>query len=94
MTALRSTHGGLGIELLDYLMPEGDQPMRNNWKSCDIANLQVELMMNVVEQTVELLRLNRVQFVSSQLVQFTSMPYRQGCVVKDPNGHAMLLMTE
>ena len=91
---LRPAQGCLGIELLDDLMPEDDRPMPNNWKSCDIAKEQVELTVNKVEQAVELLPQNRVQFVSSQLVQFTSMPYRQGYLVKDPNGHAMLLMTE
>ncbi len=95
VTALRTTQGGLGIELLDYLIPQSDRPIPNDWKSCDIAHLQVELVVNNIEQAVEQLRQNGVQFVSSQLVQFaSSMPYRQGCLVKDPNGHAMLLIEE
>lgn len=93
VTAMRPAQGGLGIELLDYLVPERHRLMPNDWKSCDIANVQVELVVNDIEQAVEQLRQNGVQFVSSQLVQFTSsMPYRQGCLVKDPNGHAMLLV--
>lgn len=96
VTALRPAQGGLGIELLDYLAPSRDRPMPNNWKSCDIAHLQVELVVNDLEQAVDQLRQNGVQFVSAQLVQLTgsSMPYRQGCLVKDPNGHAMLLIEE
>ncbi len=93
VTAMRPAQGGLGIELLDYLVPERHRLMPNDWKSCDIANVQVELVVNDIEQAVEQLRQNGVQFVSSQLVQFTSsMPYCQGCLVKDPNGHAMLLV--
>lgn len=94
VTALRPAQGGMGIELLDYLVPECDRPMPNDWKSCDIAHLQVELVVNDLEQAVDQLRQNGVQFVSSQLVQFTDsrMPYLQGCLIKDPNGHAMLLI--
>ena len=94
VTALRPAQGGLGIELLDYLVPERDRPIPSDWKSCDIANVQVELVVNDLEQAVDQLRQNGVQFVSSQLVQFTDskMPYRQGCLIKDPNGHAMLLI--
>jgi catechol 2,3-dioxygenase-like lactoylglutathione lyase family enzyme len=96
VTPLRPTQGGLGIELLDYLIPETERPMPNNWKSCDIAHLQVELVVNNIEQAVQQLRQHGVQFVSTQSVQFAnpSLPYRQGCLVKDPNGHAMLLIEE
>ncbi|MEG3957665.1 hypothetical protein [Microcoleus sp. herbarium2] len=37
---------------------------RNNRKSCDIAHLQVELVVNV-EQAIDQLRQNSIQFVSS-----------------------------
>jgi hypothetical protein len=37
---------------------------RNNWKSCDIAHLQVEVVVNV-EQVIDPLRQNSIQFVSS-----------------------------
>ncbi len=96
ITALRSAQDSLGIELLDYLVPPESRPIPNNWKSCDIAHMQVELVVNDIEQAVERLRQHGVQFVSPRLVQFTdsSCPYRQGCLVKDPNGHAMLLIAE
>jgi catechol 2,3-dioxygenase-like lactoylglutathione lyase family enzyme len=94
ITALRPAQGGLGIELLDYLIPESERPMPNNWRSSDIAHLQVELVVNDLEQAIERLRQNQVQFVSSQLVHLSdsAMPYSQACLVKDPNGHAMLLV--
>lgn len=93
VTALRPVQGGLGIELLDYLIPERERPMPNNWRSCDIAHVHVELLVNNIEQAVAQLHQHRLQFVSPQLVQFTdpSLPYRQGCLIKDPNGHAILL---
>jgi len=95
VTDLRPAQASLGVELLDYIAPANGRPMPNDWKSCDIAHMQVELVVNDIEQAMDMLRQNGVQFVSPR-VQFTdsSCPYRQGCLVKDPNGHAMLLIVE
>ncbi|MHC5828736.1 MAG: VOC family protein, partial [Nostoc sp.] len=68
----------------------------SDWKSCDIAKVQIELVVNDIEQAVEILRQNGVQFVSSRIVQFTdsASPDRKGCLVKDPDGHTILLIAE
>ncbi|MEH1823068.1 MAG: VOC family protein [Nostoc sp.] len=96
ITALRPVQDGVGIELLDYIVPGKGRPMPSDWKSCDIAHIQIELVVNNLEQLVDKLRRNGVQFVSSRIVQFSdhSFPYRQGCLVKDPDGHAILLIAE
>ncbi|MEG3990687.1 VOC family protein [Microcoleus sp. S28C3] len=96
ITALRPNQGGLGIELLDYLVPINSRPMPSDWKSYDIANMQIELVVNDIEQAVKMLRQNRVEFVSSRVVDFTdrSFPYSQGCLIKDPDGHGVLLIAE
>ncbi|MEI1374631.1 VOC family protein [Nostoc sp. UHCC 0926] len=96
ITALRPAQGGLGIELLDYLVPGKGRPIPSDWKSCDIARVQIELVVNDIEQTVEILRQNGVQFVSPRIVRFAdnTSPYQRGCVVKDPDGHAILLIAE
>ncbi|ACC80446.1 VOC family protein [Nostoc punctiforme] len=95
ITGLRPVQGGLGIELLDYLVPGKGRPMPSDWKSCDIAHIQIELVVNNIEQAVEILRQNGVQFVSSRIVQFpvSGSCDRKGCLVKDPDGHAILLVT-
>ncbi|MEH2264322.1 VOC family protein [Nostoc sp.] len=96
ITSLRPVQGGLGIELLDYLVPGKGRPIPSDWKSCDIAHMQIELVVNDIEQGVEILRQNGVQFISPGIVQFTDSgsPYRKGCLVKDPDGHAILLIAE
>ncbi|MFN6465611.1 MAG: VOC family protein [Nostoc sp. DedVER02] len=96
ITALRPVQDGMGIELLDYILPGKGRPIPSDWKSCDIAHIQIELVVNNLEQLVDKLRRNGVQFVSSRIVQFSdrSFPYRQGCLVKDPDGHAILLIAE
>lgn len=96
ITALQTAQGGLGIELLDYFAPKCHRSIPSDWKSCDIAHIQVELVVNDIEQVAAQLRQNGVQFVSSQLVQLTSSQtsYLQGCLIKDPTGHALLLIQE
>ena len=96
VTPLRPAEPSLGIELLDYIAPANGRTTPSDWKSSDIAHMQLELVVNDIEQAVEMLRQNGFQFVSSRIVQFTasSYPYRQVCLVKDPNGHAMLLIAE
>ena len=96
ITGLRPIQNGVGIELLDYILPGKGRTMPSDWKSCDIAHMQIELVVNDIEQLVDNLRQNGVQFVSSQIVQFTdnSFPYRQGCLIKDPDRHSILLIVE
>ncbi|MEG4214321.1 VOC family protein [Microcoleus sp. Pol14C6] len=96
ITALRPIQGGLGIELLDYLVTPKGRPIPRDWKSCDIAHMQVELIVNDLEQLLEKLRQNGVEFVSPGLVHFSdnSSSYRQCFLVKDPNGHAILLTSQ
>ncbi len=96
ITALRPVQDGVGIELLDYIVPGKGRPIPNDWKSCDIPHMQIELVVNNLEQLVDKLQRNGVQFVSPRIVQFSdrSFSYKQGCLVKDPDGHAVLLIVE
>lgn len=96
VTSLRPTQGGLGIELLDYITPANGRPIPSDWKSYDIAHMQVELVVSNIQQAMDRLQQHEVEFVSSRLVQFTDNinPYRQGCLVKDPNGHGMLVIAQ
>ena len=58
--------------------------------------MQIELVFNDIERAVEMLRQNGVEFVSSRVVEFTESccRYREGCLVKDPDGHGMLAIAE
>lgn len=96
ITGLRPVQGGLGVELLNYIVPSKARPIVSDWKSCDIAHMQIELVVNDIEQAVEILRQNAVQFVSQRVVDFNDGADldHQGCLVKDPDGHAILLIAE
>ncbi len=93
VTPLRPNEGGIGLELLDYQIPGPGQPFPESWKSCDIAHVQVELIVANLQQALEQLRSSGVGFISSNLIQLdTKSPYRQACMVKDPSGHALMLV--
>ena len=94
VTSLRSQQGGLGMELLDYIVPGTGRPFPDDWQSYDIAHMKIQLVVNDIEGAVNTLRENGVEIISPKIVQLPdSYPYRQACTVKDPNGHAMMLIT-
>lgn len=96
VTSLRPAQGGLGIELLHYLVPDDARAVPDDWQSCDLAHLQAELEVNQIENSSAKLKQHGYTIVSPGIVEFTSdsSPYRQACLLKDPNGHAMLLFTK
>jgi len=96
ITDLRPVQDGLGIELLEYIVPGKGRPVPSDWKSSDISHMQIELVVNNIESLVDKLQQNGVQIVSSRIVKFSdrAIPYSQGCSVKDPDGHIILLIAE
>ncbi|WP_016949708.1 VOC family protein [Anabaena sp. PCC 7108] len=88
ITALRPIQDGVGIELLDYIVPGHGRPIPSDWQSCDIANMQIEIVVNDIEQAIDRLQQNQVKFVSTEIV-----PHGKSCLVKDPDGHAILLLS-
>lgn len=93
VTRMQPQQGGLGIELLDYIVPGTGRPFPDDGQSYDIARMQIQLVVENIEQAVNTLRENGVKFISPKIVDFPdSHPYRQACLVKDPNGHAMMLI--
>ncbi len=81
VTGLRPAHQGLGIELLEYVAPANSHPQSRQWKITDIGHMQVELFVDDIEQVPKVLQQNKIEF----------LPFHQGYLVKDPDGHAMLL---
>jgi catechol 2,3-dioxygenase-like lactoylglutathione lyase family enzyme len=96
ITDLRPSQDSLGIELLDYIVPGKGRSIPSDWKSCDIAHMQIELVVDDLELALHRLQENGVQFESSGIVQLPDSfyPYRHGCLVKDPDKHTILLITK
>lgn len=94
VTPLRPSKG-VGIEMLDYIVPANGRPIPSDWKSSDIATVQIELVVNDIEEVVERLRQHGVECISLRVVFTNSASlYQQGFLVKDPNGHQILLIAE
>lgn len=91
VTALRPAQGGVGIELLDYLVPNDARPIPIHWSSNDIAYCQVEFTVNNLEQVMTQLQQQGVSFSTKWIQIISGQPFAQGCFIKDPNGHALLL---
>ena len=93
ITQVRPQQGGLGIELLDYIVPGTGRPFPHDWQSCDIVTMQIQLIVGDIEETVKTLRENGVEIISPNIISFpNSHPYRRGCLVRDPSGHAIRLI--
>ncbi|WP_013334301.1 VOC family protein [Gloeothece verrucosa] len=96
VTSLGTIEKGIGIELLDYIVPSDGRPRPENWTSTALGYLQLELVVNNLKTTVEQLEKKGVKFISPHLIQLKkqSNSYEQACLIQDPDGHALLLLEE
>ncbi|MBN3923980.1 VOC family protein [Nostoc sp. NMS4] len=88
ITALQSVQNGVGIELLDYILPGKGRSIPSDWKSYDIASVQIKFVVNDIEPLIDKLRQNQVPIIDS------SFSDKQGYLIKDPDGHTILLIRE
>lgn len=92
ITALRASSGP-GIELLEYLAPAGGRPFPEDTRANDLWHWQVNMSAHDVDAAWKRLRMDEVAFVSPGPVEIdsNSLGYRQGLLLRDPDGHASLL---
>jgi catechol 2,3-dioxygenase-like lactoylglutathione lyase family enzyme len=90
ITALRAS-AGPGIELLEYLSPRDGRPFPQDEHSNDLVHRQTELETDSAEEVVAPVRDAKARFVSSGLVLFhdSSVGFKRGFVIRDPDGHAL-----
>ena len=85
---------GVGIEFLDYIVPGTGRPFADDWRGYDLAIVQIQLIVNDIELAINTLKQSGVAIVSPEIVRFSNpYPYREGCLVKDPDGHTVMLTT-
>jgi len=95
ITTLRAG-AGPGIELLEYLSPRDGRPMPVDVRANDLVHWQVRLAVTDAEAATQSLRRNRAWFVSPGRVVLSDsqLGFRQGALVRDPDGHAIELTSE
>ncbi len=93
ITGLRAPHpGGLGLEFLQYLSPEDGRANLAAARPNDIAHVHVVLEVDDLGGLVDELSRAGVAFISRQPARAHGMPPASGVMVKDPDGHAVLLV--
>jgi catechol 2,3-dioxygenase-like lactoylglutathione lyase family enzyme len=94
ITSMRAPSGGPGIEFLEYLAPRDGRPRPSDEHANDLIYWQTGLVTRRVEELAGALRAGRYDFVSPGVVTLSdrALGFSRGFVVRDPDGHAMLLL--
>ncbi len=94
ITSLFPVGEDLGVEFLDYIIPPTGRAFDASAKSYDLTHMQIQIVVNEIEKIVSDLKQNEVEIVSPQIIDFPdSYPYSKGCLIKDPNGHGVLIIS-
>jgi catechol 2,3-dioxygenase-like lactoylglutathione lyase family enzyme len=80
---------GPGIEFLDYRMPPTGRPAPADTASNDLVHVHLSLRVDALEEQMRSLSERRARFVSPGIV--TLKDGRRGAMVRDPDGHFLLL---
>lgn len=83
---------GPGVELLQYLTPGAGRPFPADARADDLVHARTVIETDDLEPLAARLRQARVPFVSTGVVRLPGHPYRRQLLVRDPDGHAVLLV--
>lgn len=93
ITGLRAA-GGPGVEFLEYLAPSDGRPAPADLRANDLLHWQTTLVVPDVEAAIHRLRAGAYAFVSPGVVALPdrALGFARGALVRDPDGHALLLV--
>lgn len=94
ITALRAP-AGPGIELLEYLAPQGGRPPDPDLRANDIAHWQITLSTPALDGVLPLARAHRLALVSPGPVGLATVPlgFGAGVLTRDADGHGLRLVS-
>jgi catechol 2,3-dioxygenase-like lactoylglutathione lyase family enzyme len=95
ITALRSP-AGPGIELLEYLAPQGGRPIPPDSRANDRWHWQINVVTTQLDRAYDNLRAEHRTLVSPTVVALPSnaLGYRRDLLIRDPDGHALMLQQQ
>jgi hypothetical protein len=95
ISTLRAAEGP-GIELLEYLAPRDGRPAPLDLRANDVAHWQTTLVTHTPDRIFDLLRLRMFSLVSPMTVAVPApgLGFGRGVLVRDPDGHAMRLVSK
>ena len=93
VTGLRPENAqGPGLEFLQYLSPAGGRPAPSGARANDIAHVRVVLEVDDLDHLVVDLTHANVGFISPGVVTVPGIACPRCLLVKDPDGHAVMLV--
>ena len=93
ITGLRPERAdGPGLEFLQYLTPSGGRATSADVQANDVVATRVVVEVDDLPALVPLLQGNNTIFISPDIVTVAGMPFSKCLMVKDPDGHPVLLV--
>jgi len=81
-----------GLEFLQYLTPSGGRPAPIGLRANDLVATRTVVEVDDLAALADKLQAQKVSFISPQPVSVSGMPWRKGLMVRDPDGHPVLLV--
>jgi catechol 2,3-dioxygenase-like lactoylglutathione lyase family enzyme len=93
ISGLRSISGP-GIEFLEYLEPQDGRPLPADAKPNDLTHWQTTLVVQDISAITKQLQIDRSTFISPAIVTIPGqiLGFKQGILVRDPDGHPIRLV--
>ncbi len=82
----------VGLEFLQYLIPSGGRPATIDVRANDLQHVHIVLQVDDIKELTEELTKKNVVFISPQALPIKELQCNQCLMVKDPDGHAVLLV--
>ena len=95
ITGLKAPDGP-GVEFLEYVVPTTGRPMPGDSEPNDLWHWNTTLLVDDLPGTIAELRKGRVRWVSSDPVDAAPLSHggKQGAFIRDPDGHAVLVLAK
>ncbi len=95
ITGLRAP-AGPGIEFLEYLAPHDGRPSPADERSNDLVHWQTTVLVPDAAAAAAAIRRGHFRLISSSPVDLpdTTLGFRRGILVRDPDGHAIQLVEQ
>jgi len=84
----------VGLEFLQYLTPSGGRPASNDVRANDVQHVHIVLQVHDIKELTEILTKKNVTFISPQVLPVKELQCNQCLMVKDPDGHAVMLVDQ
>lgn len=96
ISTLRPNTHGMGIELLDYQLPNQERKTRINPKPTDLNEWRIILTVNNLSELYKKIEISKLSQSFSSIVSIPGNIWggEKACLVRDPDGHALILIEE